>query len=151
MQGAYTAQHEINQNGGVAGRKLVLELANDASGASGAAEAAKAAAQDSKRAWLHRLLFQRRTKAALPYTADAGIPHIAATASNPSLNGSPYFFRICPSDVVQGQQLATLCPDDAAERQVQQSGDRGVPRSRRLLQQRAGRPSSPPICGPRPR
>ena len=43
LQGAYTAQHEINVAGGINGRKLVLELANNASGASGAVEAAKAA------------------------------------------------------------------------------------------------------------
>lgn len=106
LQGAYTAQHEINLGGGVAGRKLVLVLANDASSASGAAEAAKTAAKDSNLLGFIGYSSSSRTRAALPYTADVGIPHIAATASNPSLNGSSFFFRICPSDVVQGQQLA---------------------------------------------
>ncbi|MDB5059132.1 MAG: hypothetical protein JWO59_2604 [Chloroflexi bacterium] len=106
LQGAYTAQHEINQNGGIGGRKLVLELANDASGASGAVEAAKAAAADSNVLALVGYSSSSRTRAALPYVADANIPLITPTSSNPSLNGSHYFFRVCPNDTVQGQDLA---------------------------------------------
>jgi ABC-type branched-subunit amino acid transport system substrate-binding protein len=106
LQGAYTAQHELNQSGGVNGHKIVLELANDASGASGAAESAKAAAQDPKLMAFIGYSFSSTTKAALPYLAQAGIPQLSPTASNPSLNGSPYFFRAVPSDVVQGQYLA---------------------------------------------
>ena len=106
LQGAYTAQHEINQSGGVNGHKLVLELANDASGASGAAEAAKTAAQDPKLTAFIGYSFSSRTQASLPYLAQAGITQLSPTSSNPSLNGSPYFFRAVPSDVVQGEDLA---------------------------------------------
>ena len=31
---------------------------------------------------------------------------LTPTSSSPSLNGSPFFFRLCPSDTVQGQDLA---------------------------------------------
>jgi ABC-type branched-subunit amino acid transport system substrate-binding protein/tRNA A-37 threonylcarbamoyl transferase component Bud32 len=106
LQGAYTAQHEINQNGGINGHKIVLELANDASGASGATEAAKAAAQDTNMLAFVGYAFSSRTKASLPYLAQAGIPQLSPTSSNPSLNGSTYFFRAVPSDVVQGEYLA---------------------------------------------
>jgi ABC-type branched-subunit amino acid transport system substrate-binding protein/tRNA A-37 threonylcarbamoyl transferase component Bud32 len=106
LQGAYTAQHEINLNGGIGGRKLVLELANDASGASGAVEAAKAAASDSRVLAFLGYSSSSRTKAAIPYLAEAGIPMLTPTSSNPSLNGSSFFFRLCPSDTVQGQDLA---------------------------------------------
>ena len=106
LQGAYTAQHEINLNGGINGHKLVLELANDASGASGAVEAAKAAAADSNVLAFIGYSSSSRTKAGIQYLAEAGIPMITPTSSNPSLNGSSYFFRICPSDTVQGQDLA---------------------------------------------
>jgi branched-chain amino acid transport system substrate-binding protein len=85
---------------------LVLELANDASGTSGAVEAAKAAAADNNVLAFIGYSSSARTKAAIPYLADAGIPHITPTSSNPSLNGSRFFFRICPSDTVQGQDLA---------------------------------------------
>ena len=106
LQGAYTAQDEINQAGGIAGRKLVLELGNDASTASGAADAAKAAASDSKMLAFLGYSFSSRTKAAQPYLADNGIPQLSPTSSSPSLNGSYNFFRAVPSDVVQGQDLA---------------------------------------------
>ena len=107
LQGAFTAQHELNLNGGIAGRKIVLTLANDASSASGAAEAAQAAGKDQHLLGFIGYSSSSRTQNAMAYLAGAGIPHIAATASNPGLNGSTYFFRICPSDVVQGQQLAS--------------------------------------------
>ena len=106
LQGAYSAQHEINQNGGVAGRKIVLELANDASSAAGATESAKAAAADNNLLAFIGYSFSSRTKAALPYVADNQIPQISPTSSNPSLNGSLYFFRSVPSDTVQGEDLA---------------------------------------------
>jgi ABC-type branched-subunit amino acid transport system substrate-binding protein len=106
LQGAYTAQHEINQNGGINGHKILLELANDASGASGAAESAKAAGQDTTMRAFVGYSFSSRTKASLLYLAQAGIPQLSPTSSNPSLNGSTYFFRAVPSDVVQGEYLA---------------------------------------------
>lgn len=106
LQGAYTAQHEINQNGGIAGRQLVLELANDASTTSGAEEAAKAIAQDDKALGFIGTSSSARTGAAIPPLTGAGMPIISPTSSNPSLNGSRFFFRICPSDTVQGQDLA---------------------------------------------
>ena len=106
LQGAYTAQDEINQAGGIAGRKLVLELGNDASGASGAADAAKAAASDPSLLAFLGFSFSSRTKGAQPYLANNGIPQLSPTSSSPSLNGSPYFFRAVPSDIVQGQDLA---------------------------------------------
>lgn len=106
LQGAYTAQHAINANGGVAGHKIVLELANDASGASGAGESAKAAAQDTSLVGFVGYSFSSRTRASLAYLADAGVPQLSPTSSSPSLNGSRYFFRAVPSDVVQGEYLA---------------------------------------------
>ncbi len=106
MQGAYTAQHEINQAGGIAGRKLVLALGNDASSASGAADAAKAAAGDENLLAFLGYSFSSRTSAAQTYLANNGIPQLSPTSSSPSLNGSAYFFRAVPSDVFQGEELA---------------------------------------------
>lgn len=116
LQGAFTAQHEINLNGGINGHKLVLELANDASGASGAVEAAKAAAADSNVLAFLGYSSSSRTNAGIQYLADAGIPMITPTSSNPSLNGSAYFFRVCPSDTVQGQDLANYAQTLLAKR-----------------------------------
>ena len=76
-------QHEINLNGGIGGRKLVLELANDASGASGAVEAAKAAASDSAVLAFIGYSSSSRTQAAMPYIAEAGIPMITPTWGQP--------------------------------------------------------------------
>jgi serine/threonine protein kinase len=106
MQGAFTAQHEINLAGGIDGRKLVLELGNDASSAGGAADAAKAAAADKSLLAFLGYSFSSRTKASQTYLANNGIPQLSPTSSSPSLNGSPYFFRAVPSDVFQGEELA---------------------------------------------
>ena len=106
MQGAYTAQHEINQAGGVDGRKLVLDLGNDASSAGGAADAAKAAAANKSLLAFLGYSFSSRSQAAQTYLANNGIPQLSPTSSSPSLNGSPYFFRSVPSDIVQGEDLA---------------------------------------------
>ena len=108
LQGAYTAQHEINQAGGVAGRPVVLEVANDASGTSGAAEAARDAARDSALLAFLGYSGSSRTQAGFVPVTGAGIPLVTPTSSSPNLNlgGTTYFFRCVPSDLVQGQDLA---------------------------------------------
>ena len=107
MQGAYTALKMINDAGGIHGHLLYLELANDASsteGAQGAAQAVAKSADDILA--LIGFAFSSRTRAALPYIAQHGIPQLSPSASNPLLTGSPYFFRICPSDTQQGKDGA---------------------------------------------
>jgi ABC-type branched-subunit amino acid transport system substrate-binding protein len=106
LQGAYTAQHMINQNGGINGHPLYLVLANDSSTTTGAQGAARTLATNKKYSNVLAFIgfaWSSRTAAALRYVADTGIPEIAPTASNPGLAGSPYFFRVCPSDTLQGQ------------------------------------------------
>lgn len=119
LQGAYTAQHDVNLKGGINGHKLYLVLADDASSTTGAQGAAQAAASRSDVLAFVGFAFSSRTKAALPYIAGAGIPEIAPTASSPTLNGSTYFFRTCPSDTQQAAYgadylLSTLLKGNAA-------------------------------------
>ncbi len=101
LQGAYAAQHAINNAGGIHGHKLYLVLADDASSTTGAQGAAQAVATQSDVLAFVGFAYSSRTKAALPYIAGGGIAQIAPTASSPTLNGSRYFFRTCPSDTQQ--------------------------------------------------
>jgi ABC-type branched-subunit amino acid transport system substrate-binding protein len=103
LQGAYTAQKLINDAGGIHGHLVYLVLANDSSSASGAQGAAQKLSGRKDILGLVGFAFSARTKAALPYVANHGIPQISPTASNPNLAGSPYFFRTCPSDLQQGR------------------------------------------------
>ncbi len=110
LQGAYTAQKEINDAGGVKGYLLYLVLADDNSTVKGAqGAAAKAQSWQDSTGTGHSIMamigfaWSARTKASLPYISGSGIPQIAPTASYPGLNGSPYFYRTCPSDTQQAQ------------------------------------------------
>ncbi len=114
LQGAYLAQKYVNGHGGVNGHKLYLVVANDGSSKDGAAAAAQKLATQSDILALVGDAYSSRTKVALPYTAQQGIPVVAPTASSPDLNdpqyyfqNRSYFFRACPSDAEQGREGAT--------------------------------------------
>jgi len=105
LQGAYTAQKEINQRGGINGHQIVLVLANDGSTSDGATQSARKIAGYGKVLALVGYRSSSRTALAIPILEQARIPMVSPTASNPNLS-SPYFFRVCPSDTYQGTQAA---------------------------------------------
>jgi ABC-type branched-subunit amino acid transport system substrate-binding protein len=106
LQGAYTAQKEINDRGGIDGHLIALVLADDASTSDGALQSARKVVARGDVLALVGYRSSSRTALAQPVLANAKIPLVTPTASNPNLNTSPYFFRVCPSDTYQGTQAA---------------------------------------------
>ena len=142
LQGAYTAQHEINLGGGVAGRKLVLVLANDASGASGAAEAAKTAAKDGNLLGFIGYSSSSRTRRRAPLYRRCRNPAHRRHGQQPQPEWQLLLLPHLPQRRGAGPAACPLCPDVAAQR-IEAPHDRGVPRSQRLVQQRARRDIHP--------
>src|SRR3989441_219898 len=110
-QAAELAAAEINAKGGVKGRPLRLRVADD----SGREDTAVRVAEDLYRepdlvAVVGHLTSGTTIAAARVYGGGASpVPVTSPSASSPDLSGiNPYFFRVCPSDLSHGPELARL-------------------------------------------
>jgi branched-chain amino acid transport system substrate-binding protein len=106
---AQLAAREINAGGGIRGRPLELVFADDSASDSIAARVARRLRDDPRVVAVVGHLTSVATLAALPiYTAgDRPLVLISPSASSPELSGaSPFFFRVCPSDLAHGPRLA---------------------------------------------
>src|SRR5256886_8953576 len=108
-QAAELAVAEINAKGGVKGRPLKLRVADD----SGREDAAVRVAEELYRdpdvvAVVGHLTSGTTIAAARVYGGGTSpVPVISPSASSPDLSGmNPYFFRVCPSDLSHGPELA---------------------------------------------
>jgi len=108
-QAAELAAAEINAKGGVKGRPLRLRVADD----SGREDTAVRVAEELYRdpdvlAVVGHLTSGTTIAAARVYGGGASpVPVISPSASSPDLSGiNPYFFRVCPSDLSHGPELA---------------------------------------------
>src|SRR2546427_4782494 len=108
-QAAELAAAEINAKGGVKGRPLRLRVADD----SGREETAVRVAEELYRepdlvAVVGHLTSGTTIAAARVYGGGASpVPVISPSASSPDLSGvNPYFFRVCPTDLSHGPELA---------------------------------------------
>jgi ABC-type branched-subunit amino acid transport system substrate-binding protein len=101
------AVDEINRAGGVHGSLLTVVNEDDRSTPAGAATAAATLiARDHAPAILGAVTSDA-TLAAEGMTAPAKVVLISGSATSPALSGvSPYFFRTCSSDALQGELLA---------------------------------------------
>jgi ABC-type branched-subunit amino acid transport system substrate-binding protein len=127
LQGVYLAQHEANSKNMLPnGLKLRVLIAN--SGANNADVATVAqflADRVSKAGNPDRLVglvgwrTSTQTINARDIIAGVHLPVVAETASSVKLSGSsPYFFRACPSDAIQGQALGKLLNDDLKAKHI---------------------------------
>jgi branched-chain amino acid transport system substrate-binding protein len=106
---ARLAAKQLNDRGGIGGRPVRLVFADDSSEDSAAVHAAKAFVDSGRVVAVVGHLSSGPTLTALGVYAGARdpIPLISPSASSPDLTGlSPWMFRICPSDLVHGTQLA---------------------------------------------
>src|SRR3989442_10815476 len=108
-QAAELAVAEINGKGGVKGRPLKLRVADD----SGREDTAVRVAEELYRdpdvvAVVGHLTSGTTIAAARVYGGGTSpVPVISPSASSPDLSGmNPYFFRVCPSDLSHGPELA---------------------------------------------
>jgi branched-chain amino acid transport system substrate-binding protein len=108
-QAAELAAREINARGGVAGRPLELVFADDSARGTTAVRVAQALATDPSVVAVIGHLTSAATAAALRvYGGDpAPLALVSPSASDADLSGaSPYFFRVCPTDLSHGPRLA---------------------------------------------
>jgi serine/threonine protein kinase/ABC-type branched-subunit amino acid transport system substrate-binding protein len=108
LQGAYVAQKEFNDNAKLnGGFKVRLLIANTGSQTSYATQVAQQIVQlaqkDPTFVGIMGMPYSSRTVEAAQVLANAHIPMVSQTASSDQLSGiSPYFFRVAPSNKIQG-------------------------------------------------
>jgi len=106
---AQMAEQQLRERGGVAGRPLRLVFVDDSGVDDIAVRVAKKFSDSSQVVAVIGHLSSGPTRSALAVYQNARrpVPVISPSASNPDLSGlSPWFFRICPSDLAHGAQLA---------------------------------------------
>ncbi len=120
LETAFLAQHEANSKNLLPmGLKLRVIIANSSSNNADVATVAQFLADRVVKAGNPDHLVglvgwydSTQTINARDIIAGAHLPIVAATASSVKLSGSsPYFFRVCPSDAIQGQALGKLLTD----------------------------------------
>jgi len=120
-QAAELAVAEINSRGGVRGRRLELRILDDSANEEVALRVAQALTNDRSVVAVIGHLTSGPTTAAVRVYA-SGVPPLALispSASSPALSGiSPYFFRVCPSDLVFGARLAQYAVQGLGARRV---------------------------------
>ena len=119
QRAAELAVTEINARGGVDGRPLELRIRDDSASEGAALRIAQDFLADPQIvAVIGHLNSAPSRVAAQLFRAAADPPLlISPSASSPDLTGlSPYFFRVCPSDLSFGQQLARYAYEVLAAR-----------------------------------
>jgi branched-chain amino acid transport system substrate-binding protein len=109
LRAAQLAVNQINANGGIRGRKVELRIADDSGSEDAAVRVAEQLYADpAVVAVVGHLTSSSSLAAARVYGGGAApVVMISPSASNPELSGiSPFVFRICPSDLKHGSQLA---------------------------------------------
>ncbi len=108
-QAADMAVAEINARGGVRGRRLELRIVDDSANEDVALRMAQALYDDPAVVAVIGHLTSGPTTATAPVYGGGRTPVVVVSpsASSPVLTGiSPFFFRVCPSDIVFGARLA---------------------------------------------
>jgi branched-chain amino acid transport system substrate-binding protein len=118
---AELAVAEINGRGGVNGRQIQLRVRDDSASEGAALRIAQEFLADPSMVAVvgHLNSAPSRAAAQLYRTAPDPLLMVSPSASSPDLTGlSPYFFRVCPSDLSFGQQLARYAHDVLAARRA---------------------------------
>lgn len=121
QRAAELAVQEINASGGVKGRRLQLRIRDDSASEGPALRIAEDFLADPELVAVVGHLNSAPSRAAAQvYRASTNPPPmVSPSASSPDLSGmSPFFFRICPSDLSLGQQLAHYAHDVLAARRA---------------------------------
>lgn len=121
QRAAQLAAREINAAGGIHGRQIELEFADDSGADSVAIRVAERLRDDPRIVAVIGHLSSGPTIAAVPVYSSGSHPValISPSASSPDLTGvSPWFFRVCPSDLAHGPALARFARTRLGARRV---------------------------------
>ena len=121
LKAARLAVDQINQRGGVHGRRIQLRVVDDSGSANGAVQVAQTLYNDpSVVAVVGHITSGTSIAAARVYGGGAHpVPMVSPTASSPELSGiNPFTFRVCPSDLQHGPALARYAIQRLAARRA---------------------------------
>jgi len=121
LRAAQLAVNQLNAKGGVRGRLIELRVADDSGSEDTAVRTAdKLYADPSVVAVVGHLASSTTIAAARVYGGGTNpVVLISPSASSPALSGiSPYVFRVCPSDLQHGPQLARVAWEQLGARRV---------------------------------
>ena len=121
QRGAELAVKEINARGGIGGRPLALRVMDDSGRADIAIRIAQELVDDPTVVAVVGHLTSGASLAAARVYGEARRPlvMISPSASSPDLSGvNPYVFRVCPSDLSHGAQLARFARQTLGARRV---------------------------------
>jgi branched-chain amino acid transport system substrate-binding protein len=112
--GAYYAQRQANQAGGIWGRKVVVAFYDDVASAEEAVRVAQAIVADDDVLAVVGHCNSRATLAAGPIYQGAAVPVITATSTNPGIAQlGDYIFRVVGNDNDQAKALANTVWQEA--------------------------------------
>src|SRR6266540_3597021 len=121
QRAAELAVAEINARGGIRGRQLALRVMDDSGRPEVAIRIAEQLVDDPAVVAVVGHLTSGTSLAAVRVYGEAHRPlaMISPSASSPDLSGvNPYFFRVCPSDLSHGAQLARYARQTLGARRV---------------------------------
>jgi len=119
LKGYTMAIDEINAQGGVNGKKLVLLTYDDGGVPANAATGAQKFADQKDIILITGSCTSSSTLAMVPITAKAKIPHMVVSSSAKSLDGaSPYFSRMSTLDAVVGQNMIDVIADKLKAKKI---------------------------------
>ncbi len=121
QRAAELAVAEINARGGIRGRQLALRVMDDSGRPEVAIRIAEQLVDDPAVVAVIGHLTSGTSLAAVRVYGEARRPlvMISPSASSPDLSGvNPYFFRVCPSDLSHGAQLARFARQTLGARRV---------------------------------
>jgi branched-chain amino acid transport system substrate-binding protein len=115
--GVQLAVERVNEDGGVAGKRIKLAVGNDRNSPEGALEADERLI-DAGAAAIIGHMTSSQTLAALPLLKRAGVPLVSPTASTPILSGKrDLFFRLTPASDMNARVMGRYAFSDlGAER-----------------------------------
>jgi len=112
LAGVTLATKEINDKGGINGRKINLVVEDDKAQATDAANAVNKLINIDKVSAILLGSGSGATSSVVPIIKQNGTPSIISIASAPSLADGNYIFRVSPSDSVQGKFSAEFIKNE---------------------------------------
>ena len=113
VQGVKLAAEEINNNGGVLGRKIRLTIEDDTGRAEEAASVVTKLITGNNVVAIIGENSSNQSLAAAPIAQASKVPMISPSSTNPNVTKKgDYIFRVCFTDPYQGKALATFVHDN---------------------------------------
>ena len=116
LDGVMLAQEEINQNGGISGKKLLIDVADDKGQTGKSTTDAAYNLVNSQALAVIGHIGSANTLAAAPTYEKAGLVAISPSSSSPLVSkAGAHIFRVCSDDNAQGRALVKYAQETGAK------------------------------------